>query len=273
MELHGCKGCGSTVVEALLELAGANYARSVFDWDDRAAWDRLRAINPLAQVPTLVLDDGTILTESAGIALWIADRYPEAQLLPEAAGARALAYRWIVSFATNIYGPIIVGDFPERWVDGEAAHEPEGARIATLEGRVVRVRGTHRTVAISAGVKHRRAGRVCRDDLALASRSRVACRALPEGDRGGGGGRTPSRRRVGLGAQLLRRARRIDDPRLACRHERAAISLSGSGGARDRDDATRVRGPRPIAGFPVKTRPQDTRRCCDTRSLPRAALR
>jgi GST-like protein len=27
----------------------------------------------------------------------------------------------MVSFATNVYGPIIVGDFPERWVDGEEA--------------------------------------------------------------------------------------------------------------------------------------------------------
>lgn len=69
-----------------------------------------------------MLDDSTVLTESAGIVLWIADRYPEAQLLPDDASARALAFRWIVSFSTNIYGPIIVGDFPERWVDGEAAH-------------------------------------------------------------------------------------------------------------------------------------------------------
>lgn len=121
MELHGCKGCGSVVVEALLELAGASFTRSIFDWEDCAAWDRLRAINPLAQVPTLVLDDGTVLTESASIALWIAGRYPDAQLLPEAVSARALAYRWIVSFAINVYVPIIVGDFPERWVDGEAA--------------------------------------------------------------------------------------------------------------------------------------------------------
>lgn len=82
MELHRCRRCGSAAVEALLEFAGARYPRSVFDWDDRAAWDRLRAINPLAQVPTLVLDDGTVSTESAGIAPWIADRYPEAHLLP-----------------------------------------------------------------------------------------------------------------------------------------------------------------------------------------------
>ena len=122
MQLHGCNGCGSTVVEAVLEMAGVAYERHVFDWDDRAAWDRLRAINPLAQVPTLVLDDGTVLTESAGIALWVAHEYPEAKLLPDAVSARAAAHRWMVSFATNIYGPIIVGDFPDRWVDGDDAH-------------------------------------------------------------------------------------------------------------------------------------------------------
>ncbi len=123
MELHGCKGCGSSAIEALLEMAGMPYERRVFEWDDREAWDRLRAVNPMAQVPTLVLDDGTIVTESAGIVLWIAAHSPEAQLLPASDRERALAYRWIVSFATNVYGPIIVGDFPSRWVDGDAAQD------------------------------------------------------------------------------------------------------------------------------------------------------
>ena len=123
MELHGCNGCGSAVVEVLLEMTGTAYERKVFDWDDADAWQRLRTINPLAQVPTLVLDDGTILTESAAIVLWIATGRPEARLLPEEAGARALAYRWIVSFATNVYAPIIVGDFPSRWVDGGVAED------------------------------------------------------------------------------------------------------------------------------------------------------
>ena len=121
MKLHGCKGCGSAAIEALLELAGAAYERPIFDWDDKAAWDRLRTINPLAQVPTLVTDDGTVMTESAAIALWLADRHPDAALLPQAEAARASAYRWIVSLATNTYATIIVGDFPDRWVDGEAA--------------------------------------------------------------------------------------------------------------------------------------------------------
>ena len=121
MELHGCKGCGSVVVEALLERAGFAFESRLFDWDDRAGWDRLRAINPLAQVPTLLLDDGTAMTESAAIALWIATERPDSRLLPDDIAERASVFRWVVSFATNVYVPIIVGDFPDRWVEGKAA--------------------------------------------------------------------------------------------------------------------------------------------------------
>ena len=123
MELHGCNGCGSTAIEALLDLAGVACRRRVFDWDDAEAWDRLRAVQPLAQVPTLVLDDGTVLTESAAIVLWIAERYPAARLLPSDPARRALVYRWVVFFATNVYVPVIVGDFPSRWVDGAVSQD------------------------------------------------------------------------------------------------------------------------------------------------------
>lgn len=121
MKLYGCNGCGSTLVEAMLELTGVPYERDVFAWEDQAAWDRLKSINPKGQVPTLVLDDGTILTESAALALWIAEGHPGSGLLPAAPRERALAYAWTVHFATAVYEPIAIGDFPERWVDGEAA--------------------------------------------------------------------------------------------------------------------------------------------------------
>ena len=123
MELHGCYGCGSTAIEALLEIAGVSCRYDVFDWDDRDAWDRLRSVQPLAQVPTLVLDDGTVLTESAAIALWIAEQHPAAGLLPSDPALRALVYRWVVFFATNVYVPIIVGDFPSRWVEGSVSQD------------------------------------------------------------------------------------------------------------------------------------------------------
>ena len=133
MELHGCRGCGSAAIEALLELAGLDYRRHLYDWDDRLGWDRLRAVNPLAQVPTLVLDDGSVLTESAGIALWIAASHPAARLLPDDPGERALVFRWVVSFATNVYVPIIVGDFPERWVDAPASESVKAHALRRLQ--------------------------------------------------------------------------------------------------------------------------------------------
>lgn len=40
------------------------------------------AINPKSTIPTLVCDDGTVLTEWTAIAYWLARRYPRAKLLP-----------------------------------------------------------------------------------------------------------------------------------------------------------------------------------------------
>jgi glutathione S-transferase len=40
-------------------------------------------INPRGTIPTLVLDDGTALTDFHSIALWLAQTYPRGKLLPE----------------------------------------------------------------------------------------------------------------------------------------------------------------------------------------------
>jgi len=96
---------------------GMPYRRQVFEWDDRDAWDRLRGINPLAQVPTLALDDGTIVTESAAIVLWIAGRHPH--LLPDGESERALDRL----SALDVYVAMI-----SRWRPGRAwlsAHCPK----------------------------------------------------------------------------------------------------------------------------------------------------
>ncbi|MGL5533608.1 MAG: glutathione S-transferase N-terminal domain-containing protein, partial [Plesiomonas shigelloides] len=47
-----------------------------------------RLINPKGQVPTLQLDDGSILTEGVAIVQYLADQCPEAGLQP-APGTRA----------------------------------------------------------------------------------------------------------------------------------------------------------------------------------------
>src|SRR5581483_3700814 len=63
VELYGCKGCGSAVVEALLAWAGVPYTyHEVEPWKPGPAVDALARINPLVQVPTLVLEDGAVVT-------------------------------------------------------------------------------------------------------------------------------------------------------------------------------------------------------------------
>lgn len=53
------------------------------------------AINPKGEVPALQLADGTVITETPAILLWIADQAPEAGLLPATHPARAQAWAWI----------------------------------------------------------------------------------------------------------------------------------------------------------------------------------
>lgn len=54
------------------------------------------AINPMGKVPTIV-HDGTIVTESAAIAMYLADLFPQAGLAPAIGDtARGTYLRWIV---------------------------------------------------------------------------------------------------------------------------------------------------------------------------------
>lgn len=118
MTLYGVPGWGSTIAEAMLDMAELPY-----DFVDVEGFDqpgppreRLLAVNPLAQVPALVLPDGTVMTETAAIALHLADLAPEAPLAP-APGApeRPRFLRWLVWMVANVYPTFTYGDYPERW--------------------------------------------------------------------------------------------------------------------------------------------------------------
>ena len=63
-----------------------------------------RAINPKGYVPTLHLDDGTVLTEGAAILQYLADRKPEAGLSPKADSLeRYQLQEWLNYIATELH--------------------------------------------------------------------------------------------------------------------------------------------------------------------------
>ena len=68
--LYGKTGSGSAAIEAALTLTRQPFRIvETATWEQNDAYAELLAVNPLGQIPTLVLDDGTALSESAAILI------------------------------------------------------------------------------------------------------------------------------------------------------------------------------------------------------------
>ncbi|MDQ2779798.1 MAG: glutathione S-transferase family protein [Pseudomonadota bacterium] len=107
---------GSAAVEAALHLTRVEVEfNDAPPWDGGPALQQLGQLNPLAQVPTLVLPSGRVLTESAAILIHLGLTHPAARLLPADAEARAQNIRGLIFIAANCYPDISVLDFPDRY--------------------------------------------------------------------------------------------------------------------------------------------------------------
>ena len=115
--MHGARGSGSCTVECVLAEIGADYELCELSLrNDEQEGEEYAAINPHRKVPSLVIDDGPVLTESVAILLTLDDRHPEAALLPaKGTPARAQALRWLLFAATEIYPIVEINDYPERF--------------------------------------------------------------------------------------------------------------------------------------------------------------
>lgn len=118
-KLYAAKGGGSMIVEAAFGFTNLPLTIKDLAWDD-LGWDSktLKKINPLGQVPTLELPDGSILTESAAMILHLADRVPDFELVPGPKSKQRTAFlRWLVFLVSAVYPTFTYGDIPQRWVD------------------------------------------------------------------------------------------------------------------------------------------------------------
>jgi GST-like protein len=143
--LYGDRGSGSAMVEMALAEAGQTAElRTVPLEGDHQLRAEYRAINPMGRLPTLLLPDGTPLTEHLAILLTIADRHPDAALLPPPGDpARARALRWMALMASEFYPLVTIWDYPARYTPDPAAAPGLRDRAQEQGREVLRVVEAH----------------------------------------------------------------------------------------------------------------------------------
>lgn len=140
--VYGAAGSGSVPVEATLTLLGLPF--TVIEaptWEGEAERDKVAPVNPMRQLPALVTPEGEVLTESAAILIWLADRHhpgrrAEAGLAPRPDDPmRGRFLRWMCFVPASIYSMYWVRDAPAR-LAGEDS-EAQARILKRTEDRIL----------------------------------------------------------------------------------------------------------------------------------------
>jgi glutathione S-transferase/GST-like protein len=135
-KLYWAQGSGAMAPQALFEEIGAEYEKIVIDFEkEEHKSDEFLSVNPMGQIPALVLPDGTLMTETAAMLVQIVDRHPEAKLAPLAGSAeRARFARWLFFLASNVYPTTLRFYYSERYsTDPDAAEGIKAAAANDLD--------------------------------------------------------------------------------------------------------------------------------------------
>ena len=131
-KLHWCADSGAFAPHAALMEVGAQFELVEVDLASDQHYSReFIALNPRAQVPVLTLPDGTLMSESVAMMMHLADCHPDSGLLPAVGDTqRAIAYRWLLFCAVNLYETgCRIGD-THHYSDRESDYE--GIRVRAL---------------------------------------------------------------------------------------------------------------------------------------------
>lgn len=123
-------GACSLGIHVLLEEIGKPYETSAVNLKEGGQFKPdYAAINPKAKVPTLVRDDGSVLTEFPAIAYWLARTNPQAKLLPEDVEAQARMLEAMDYVVATLHMQAFSRLFgPGKYAPSEADHEAVKAR-------------------------------------------------------------------------------------------------------------------------------------------------
>ena len=92
MKLMYSPGACSIGIHVLLEEIGKPYETQLVNLREGGQFKpEFTSVNPKSKVPTLVRDDGSVLTEYPAIAYWLARTNPDKKLLPDDVDGQARA--------------------------------------------------------------------------------------------------------------------------------------------------------------------------------------
>lgn len=121
-------GACSLATHIILEEIGADYDTVEVDLASKrtASGDDYLAVNPKGQVPSLVLEDGQLLTEGPAILQYLADTSGRTDLLPPAGDmARYRVLEWLNFIATELHksiSPLMRPDTPADYREVALTH-------------------------------------------------------------------------------------------------------------------------------------------------------
>ena len=124
-KLYWAQGSGAMAPQALFEEIGAEYEKIVIDFEkEEHKSEEFMSVNPLGQIPALILPDGTLMTETAAMLVHIVDRHPEAKLAPPAGSVESARFlRWLFFLASNVYPAVLRFYSAERYSTDPGAAE------------------------------------------------------------------------------------------------------------------------------------------------------
>ncbi len=129
-------------IRLLLTQLGISFTReelSVVGDRDAQRGESFFALNPLGKIPTLVLDDGTVLVESTAILFYLAEGTP---FLPEDKLERARVLQWM-SFEQNNHEPNIATARHQITLESEKPSEEQLASGQAGGHRALRAMERH----------------------------------------------------------------------------------------------------------------------------------
>lgn len=140
--LYDRPGWGSVLVETQLVQYGLPFERVPVPnfYQDAAARAEFAKINPAGQLPTLILPDKRVMTESAAITLYLADVAKSDALVPgPQAPERADFLRWLLFLVVQVYAPFVVADRADKFVPDPDAAKALAANVQAHRENMWRV--------------------------------------------------------------------------------------------------------------------------------------